>query len=315
MSDENTVQELSEDIELVGPGQMLAEAREELGLSQEQVATKLNFRTTLVQGIENDTFDKSLPATFNKGYLRNYAKLVGISPEEVLSCYETLNIAEKQCAEMQSFSKGTQKQAENNRLMWGSYLIVTLLIISTIVWWFQNQAIAPISALFTDNAAAVNKIDIVEQPIVQLIKQESQPQASVQETIPASFVDEPATVSLAETLIDNTNELDPIVNQEQVEDEEKSNDLLGESTTLIKQEVPVVFTFSGDCWVNIFDATGERIAWGMKKSGYVMSISGQAPFNITLGKPELVAIDFNGAAIDMSQFNRGNIAKFSLPIQ
>jgi cytoskeleton protein RodZ len=76
----------------------------------------------------------------------------------------------------------------------------------------------------------------------------------------------------------------------------------------------VVFTFAGDCWVNIFDATGERIAWGVKKSGYIMRISGQAPFSITLGKPELVQIDYNDVPVDMSVFNAGNIAKFSLPL-
>ena len=76
----------------------------------------------------------------------------------------------------------------------------------------------------------------------------------------------------------------------------------------------VVFTFSGDCWVNIYDATGERIAWGVKKSGYVMRISGQGPFSVTLGKPELVQIDYNDVSVDMSTFNAGNIAKFSLPL-
>jgi cytoskeleton protein RodZ len=46
-----------------------------------------------------------------------------------------------------------------------------------------------------------------------------------------------------------------------------------------------------------------------------MSITGKAPFNVTLGKPELVAIKFNDNVINMSQFNRGNIAKFSLPLK
>ena len=45
-----------------------------------------------------------------------------------------------------------------------------------------------------------------------------------------------------------------------------------------------------------------------------MKISGQAPFSITLGKPELVAIDYNDLAVDMTGFNAGNIAKFSLPM-
>jgi cytoskeleton protein RodZ len=75
-----------------------------------------------------------------------------------------------------------------------------------------------------------------------------------------------------------------------------------------------VFTFSGDCWVNIYDASGERIAWGIKKSGYVMSVEGVAPLEVTLGKPELAIIEFNGQLVDLSGFNAGNIAKFTLPL-
>ncbi len=139
MSEDNTVQELTEDIEVVGPGQMLALAREKIGFTQQQVAEKLNFRLALVKDIESEEFDQTLPTTFNRGYLKNYAKLVNISIDEVLSSYETLNVAQQQGAEMQSFSKGTEKQAENNRIMWISYLILTLLIASTIVWWFQQE--------------------------------------------------------------------------------------------------------------------------------------------------------------------------------
>ena len=117
MNKESNIQALSDDIEVVGPGQMLAQARNKMGLSQQDVADRLNFRNTLVKGIEEEVFDQSIPATFNRGYLRNYAKLVKISAEDVLSAYEMLNVAQQQCAELQSFSKGTEKQAESNLIM------------------------------------------------------------------------------------------------------------------------------------------------------------------------------------------------------
>ena len=110
----------------VGPGRMLTEAREAIGLSQQQVADKLNFRTTLVQNIEADKFDLNLPAAFNRGYLKNYAKLVNVAHEGILNSYDQLGVAQRQCAEMQSFSKGTEKQAEHNMLMWITYFILAL---------------------------------------------------------------------------------------------------------------------------------------------------------------------------------------------
>ena len=137
---ESVQEELSEDMEVMGPGQILSDGRKKAGLTQQQVAEKLNFRETLVIEIENEQFDSSLPETFNRGYLRNYAKLVNVSQEDVLISYEQLNVAKAQASELQSFSKGTEKLAENNRIMWVSYFILAILIGATVVWWMQNNA-------------------------------------------------------------------------------------------------------------------------------------------------------------------------------
>jgi len=204
MSKESSVQELSDDIEVVGPGQMLAQAREKLGMSQQQVADKLNFRTTLVKNIENEIFDQEMPATFNRGYLRNYAKLVDISVDEVLAGYETLNIAEKQCAELQSFSKGTEKQAESNRIMWVSYLILTLLIASSIVWWLQETKNNNEVSILTNQvetiitAPASNKPLVDNNPVV--MDSSSLQVTSLENSIETEG---PVKVLLAETLIDS----------------------------------------------------------------------------------------------------------------
>ena len=77
------VTEITEDIEIIGPGRLLSDARKAKGLSIEQVADQLNFRKGLVKEIEDDHFDRSLPSTFNRGYLKNYAKLVDVPEEDV----------------------------------------------------------------------------------------------------------------------------------------------------------------------------------------------------------------------------------------
>lgn len=45
-----------------------------------------------------------------------------------------------------------------------------------------------------------------------------------------------------------------------------------------------------------------------------MTIQGKAPLRVTVGKPELTRVVFNDEAVDMSPFNVGNIAKFTLPV-
>mgnify|MGYP000745963561 CR=1 FL=1 len=346
MSKENTVEELSEDIEVIGPGQILSEAREKMGLTQQQVADKLNFRTTLVKDIEADNFDHSLPATFNRGYLKNYAKLVEVSADEILAGYEMLNVAKKQGAEMQSFSKQTKKQAENNLVMWISYLILALLIGSTALWWIQdtnksdsdnnpanNAAIH--SAENKGNATSSNKLNddlpsetaensAINPATVTTLSQ------TLKDDAPSQLkAEDNSEIESASTLANNSEEKSPITSN-LMDSTSIENQAAGETSNTEQSDSALAnnesneidfgpleaatFVFSGDCWVNIYDATGERIAWGIKKSGYVMNISGQAPFTITLGKPELVSIEFENETVDMSQFSRGNIAKFNLPL-
>jgi len=295
------VTELSEDMEMVSPGAMLRDARKVLSFSQEHIASKLNLKLGLVSDIEDDKFDPSMPVTFNRGYLANYAKLVAVDVEDVLASYDALDAASIQRSEMLSFSKETSKQAEHSRVMWLSYLIVAVLIGLTILWWQQESS----------QQSATSANDVVTSTsniVVSTSKSSDENQKSLEQTIPLAEETSQSTIT-------PTNELEQI-SSEGIVAAAPDNTNQNEETPAaqIPEISTAVFTFKGDCWVNIYDATGERIAWGVKKSGYVMTIQGKAPLRITVGKPELTSIVFNDQAIDMSLFDVGNIAKFNLPI-
>lgn len=316
---------------VVGPGAILKEARETGGLTEQQVADKLNFRLRLVQNIEVDIFDRSLPEAFNRGYLKSYAKLVNISETVVLNSYDQLAEVQSQCASMQSFSKGTEKQAEHKLLMWITYLILAIFLTATVVWWLQTPSeqpepieaekvnlVAKASAnnetnntIPTTNSSLSNTSNLDDSGISESNAANKGEAFDVNDALNTSTENTTNTETVDIETEQLDNDVSSVIPSETVESSHIESSNVESETSLIAN---VVFTFSGDCWVNIYDATGERIAWGVKKSGYVMKISGQAPFSITLGKPELVAIDYNDLAVDMTGFNAGNIAKFSLPM-
>ncbi len=307
------VTELSEDIEVVSPGAMLRDARLVLSLSQEHIASKLNFKVSLVKNIEDDIFDPAMPTTFNRGYLANYAKLVAVDVEDILASYDALDAASIQRSEMLSFSRETAKQAEHSRVMWLSYFIVAVLIGLTVLWWQQesNQ-----QAGVVDDSSASLSTSAQSNELATPVEQE--PSGSVN----SSQVSDSAQASNENLQAQDAAVIEQVVvandtaTPDTVASDNNATDIsAAEKNQAETPEVSTaVFTFSGDCWVNIFDATGERIAWGVKKAGYVMTIQGKAPLKITVGKPELTSIVFNGQTVDMSAFNVGNIAKFNLPI-
>lgn len=331
-NEDKTLTNVSDNADALGPGHILKEAREVLGLSQQDVADKLNFRIKLVENIEADLYDLNLPAAYNRGYLKNYAKLVNISQEDILLSYDKLGVAQRQCAQMQSFSKGTEKQAEHKRLMWITYFILAILVTATVVWWLQTPSAQP-EPMTLETSESMDSTSNTQRT-TDLSDEITQSNSYTEQSNESKDVNESAVnglnteVNLANAITASVQankensaerdllEVDKISStlESSLSSEASNSQQNVKENERVTTEANIVFTFSGDCWVNISDATGERIAWGVKKSGYIMRISGQAPFSITLGRPELVKIDYNDVSIDMAAFNAGNIAKFSLPL-
>lgn len=63
-------------------GRLLKTSREKKNLSVDQVAAKTKININILKHLENDEFDKLPNITYVKGFVRNYAKTVGLDPAE-----------------------------------------------------------------------------------------------------------------------------------------------------------------------------------------------------------------------------------------
>ncbi|HJP46056.1 MAG TPA: DUF4115 domain-containing protein, partial [Arenicellales bacterium] len=70
------------------PGQMLRGARELYGWHIEDVAAELNLLPPVVKALEADDYKQMAGWTYVVGYLRNYARLVGINIEDAIARHE-----------------------------------------------------------------------------------------------------------------------------------------------------------------------------------------------------------------------------------
>ncbi|WP_029303315.1 helix-turn-helix domain-containing protein, partial [Aeromonas hydrophila] len=132
--------DFQDDSQAVGPGQLLRNAREQLGWTREQVASRIHLRLTLIAAIESDTYDKHTSHTFIRGYLRTYAKLVGIPEETILAAYDKLGLTPPDNIDMQSFSRRSRQQANDSRLKVVTWLVILVLIALSVAWWWQSTA-------------------------------------------------------------------------------------------------------------------------------------------------------------------------------
>jgi cytoskeleton protein RodZ len=290
-----------------GPGKILRQARERAKLSTQDIAEKIKLKRALIEDIELDNFDINISLTFVRGYLKLYAKHVHVEETEVLNAFEKLSIQEKEPVKLQGFSRKVVNQSNDDKLMLVTYLILAAIITLVVIYWFQQSS--------TDvTASSVTKYpeNVISQEILPLEQTLSSGVAIL--LAPKINKNKPS---------DDANVTSELITDNQFISSETDSDtsslavITGNTEAgVIEATAPVklIFEFSGDCWLNLTDATGEKIAYGVKVKARVMSVTGIPPFMVTLGAPEVVKIRYAGESIDMSFLPSGRIAKFVLPL-
>jgi cytoskeleton protein RodZ len=71
-------------------GERLEEARKRMGISIREAAESTKIRGEYLQSFEGNKFDIDLANIYLRGFLRNYAVFLKISPERILNDYESL---------------------------------------------------------------------------------------------------------------------------------------------------------------------------------------------------------------------------------
>lgn len=70
-------------------GDLLREARESRGLSLERVEEATRIRRVFLEALEEERFDALPGEVYVRGFLRNYARFLGLDPEELLTAYRS----------------------------------------------------------------------------------------------------------------------------------------------------------------------------------------------------------------------------------
>ncbi|WP_293761002.1 RodZ domain-containing protein [uncultured Paraglaciecola sp.] len=304
-----------------GPGQILKEARERAKLTTQDIADKMKLKKALIQDIEQDNYDIDISLTFIRGYLKLYAKHVKVSEKDILGAFESLSTQKKEPAKLQSFSRRVANQANDDKLMLVTYLIVAAVAALVVIWWFrQSPTITATESNSNNYSQAVSQGIVVQETLTpDLGKLISTPTGAA--VLPKDITDTNDDILLSTAIEEQNIDVRSVNNQPVFEkNEDDINTLAQQSdiTTNIDNEsvtpVELIFKFSGDCWMNLSDATGENIAYGVKVKGRVMPVTGIPPFIVTLGAPEVVKISYAGESLNMSFLPSGRIAKFDLPL-
>ena len=267
----------------LSPGQLLSEACKKAGMSASDIAERMNLKPAVIESIDRNDFDSLPDAIFVRGYLKAYARIVGLKPESVLEAYDLLGGKELDSLDMQSFSKRTSRERSNSLIMWLTYLIILVSLGFVVLWWWQkyqshNEPLKDVEPQsYSEMETSQPKPVAIDVKPTALDVRNAEDSKQEPEALPAEDILPPSD-SLAQhpTAVD----AEPV--------------LASESEPVAKPLAEVVLTFNHDCWIRVEDASGEVVAEGVKTPTRVVRFQGQAPFKAIFGLPSAVQVEYQG---------------------
>ncbi|HBB9945943.1 cytoskeleton protein RodZ [Vibrio parahaemolyticus] len=300
-------------------GTLLKNKRESLGMTQKQVADRLRLRVSVIEDIENNRFESQQVATFTRGYLRSYAKFVGLDEKVVLVALEqTADVKPKeQEIEMQSFSRKTKHEKHNSRIMLLTWVIAIVIIGISAAWWWQNQQENSLAQVVAEanvetsqpSADEIADIDLMtEEELIASTPAElaASNNTASESSINAAQTDEVVPAETEESTTEETQE--PVAVIEAAEEVQDASPVVPEGMTLLTMK------FKADCWIQVKDTNGKTLVSGTQKPGQDVELTGKAPFKVILGAPEGVTMTFASEPVDLSGYTSGKVARFTLPL-
>ncbi|TNZ62955.1 helix-turn-helix domain-containing protein [Vibrio parahaemolyticus] len=300
-------------------GTLLKNKRESLGMTQKQVADRLRLRVSVIEDIENSRFESQQVATFTRGYLRSYAKFVGLDEKVVLVALEqTADVKPKeQEIEMQSFSRKTKHEKHNSRIMLLTWVIAIVIIGISAAWWWQNQQENSLAQVVAEanvetsqpSADEIADIDLMtEEELIASTPAElaASNNTASESSINAAQTDEVVPAETEESTTEATQE--PVAVIEAAEEVQEASPVVPEGMTLLTMK------FKADCWIQVKDTNGKTLVSGTQKPGQDVELTGKAPFKVILGAPEGVTMTFASEPVDLSGYTSGKVARFTLPL-
>ncbi|MFC4312940.1 helix-turn-helix domain-containing protein [Steroidobacter flavus] len=262
--------------ESLTPGELLKRERERRSITSLHIAEELHLDPRVVAAIESNRFEELGPSVYARGHLRQYATLLGLSPQLIIERYEALTGRREVPIQIPAPGVVSGPVDFERRSLAGPLWSGVALVALTMGWWIWSTVSTPgdpMQSATPDEAVTQSG----ELPSALPVEPEPQSPPPVSNAVPAAPVTAPAAApaTVAETA-----------------------------------DIRMRLEFSDASWTEIYDANGKRLMFGMGESGKVSTVSGPPPLRVTLGKASAVTVQVNDRPIVVPRRAGKDAAKF-----
>ena len=285
-------------------GEILQLAREKKGLTLDAISRVIRVRPEVLASIEKGN-TSHIPSVYLKGYIRNYARHLGVPTESVEH-----HIPQAKGSEpgVQSVFKESLPRNSSERWIKASSYVLASAVVIALVWQFTNEAVR-----FSQG-----------DPLLRPAQNESDDQkpladagTTVGKTSEESNSPSGETHLRASIASMNLRSESPTVGRPvsasgawaAIKDPEVS---VSTEAALEPGMLSLSIVTSADSWVEIVDGSGAKIEMDLLRAGSRRNYSGTGPFKMLLGRASSVEVFQNGERIDLGPYTRGNVARLTL---
>ncbi|TXH75511.1 helix-turn-helix domain-containing protein [Thiobacillus sp.] len=263
---------------LASVGQILREAREAQGITLDNAAVRLRLMHRQVEAMERDDFESLGQPVFARGFVRNYARLLGLAPESLL--------ARMDGAPAEPAAVAPTEPALPRSWLTSPWLILSLLGLLLVV-------AVPIALYAWLNSDGGERPDAPTPAVMQ--PRPAPAVATAPVAAPADVVAPAPASPVIPATADGTPPEAPTSGAESA----------AEGSVLH-------LDFGDESWTEIKDASGRMLMRQLNPAGSSADVHGQPPFDVVIGNAAQVQVTYNGRPIDLKPFIDVTVARFTL---
>ena len=290
------------------PGQVLAESRESQGLSRAEVAQRLHMSASQVEALEAGEYERLPKGTFLRGFVRNYAKLLGVEAEPLLAGLS--QAAPVAAPGIVVPSQNIRFEPLHERISSSPYVkggliaaIVLGLAFAGMYWWTAIRT-APPGA----HPVAAKKAE----PVVAPPKQIAVAPLSTPEVPPP--MEAPKVEATVAPKVEPPKATPPKAEAPKVEPVKAATPT---PTPTLPQgggskAARLHFAFTGESWVEVRDAQGKVLMSKLNEPGSETDVSGKLPLTVIVGNAPSVTMLYNDRAFPLEPHTKVAVARFTV---
>ena len=256
-------------------GQMLSTARERSGLTIEEAATKLRLSVRQIQALEMDDASALPSATFVRGFIRNYAKLLELDAEQLLQAYRVV-APDSEHGNITLPSENITFVSQDKK-GWMPYLMASLFIGLVLAGWMAYMEFIGNAAKKPAPVAVAPAVSVAQVPVAAPVP----PQAAAVDTAPVPEVAPMEQAGPAAPTVSSAN-------------------------------AKLNLTFTASSWVSVTDHDNKELFNKSQLAGSQSMIEGMPPFTIVIGNASGVQLTYNDKPVDLVPYTKANVARFTL---